>query len=222
LRGSRTGGATIVYDHQWQGPAKRANLKAAAPGWLWLRKRLGPHFFDKVASVELVSGNRQFTAVELAAARVGRVPALPRALELKDVDFNALGYLPDLKRLKNIGDLNVTHAGIRRLGRLKRLERLILDNTSGRSKCGITDESVAFIEYMPRLTKLDLEGSHITDEGLAGIRWPADLRDLDLSGTPITDATSDRDTDIPPPTLPEPLLLATMKAGQAFSPKLRT
>lgn len=179
-------GAEIVYDHQWQGPSKFPKLRASPPGWLWLRKLLGAHYFDKVVSVEIVG--RQFTAAELAAAGKGTALALPRPRELNDTDFKALGHLPDLKQLKIISDLDVTQAGLRQLARLKQLETLILDNTSGRSSGGVTNASLAFVERMPQLTRLYLEGNHVTDDGLAHIRWPAGLSELDLSGTRITDA----------------------------------
>jgi hypothetical protein len=181
-------GARIEYAHRWQGPHKPPK-KAPPPGWSWLRKLLCPHFFDQVVSVELIAGGRLFTAAEEAAVRRGGAAPLPsRLLELTDRDFQALAHLPDLRRLHIVGDFHASEATTRRLGRLKKLETLILDNTSGRSVGGITDGALSFVERMPYLTELYLEGNPITDAGLANVRLPVGLTRLDLSGTRITDA----------------------------------
>lgn len=179
-------GARIDYAHQWQGPLKPRKT-GPPPGWSWLRKLLGPQFFDKVVSVELVAGGRIWTAAEEAALRRGDAIAPPRMLKLSDEDLTALGYLPDLRRLTVVGDFNVTASGVRRLGSLNKLDTLILDNTSGRSRGSITDESLAFIRRMPRLTTLHLEGNPVSDDGLKSVRWPAGLAELDLSGAKISD-----------------------------------
>ena len=181
-------GTRIDYGHEWQGPAKPPK-NAPPPGWQWLRDLLGSHFFDKVVSVELIAGGRLWTAAELAVARRGYAAPLPsRLLELNDYDFAALANLPDLRRLHVVGDFRGSEAAFRRFGRLTKLETLILDNTSGRSAGGVTDGALRFVEHMPNLTELYLEGNPITDAGLADVRWPSGLTDLDLSGTRITDA----------------------------------
>lgn len=180
-------GATINYAHQWQGPSKPPLINASPSGWMWLRRLLGPHYFDTVVNVELVAGDRQFTATQLASARLGHVPRASRPLVLTDADFVALGYLPDLKRLKIIADLDISATGIKSLRRLTRLESLTLDNTSGRSVGGISDDALGFVEWLSLLTSLDLEGHPITDAGLERIVWPAGLVHLNLSGTKMTD-----------------------------------
>ena len=180
-------GATIDYDHLWQGPFKPPK-KTSPPGWVWLRKLLGPHYFDKVVNIELLAGWRSFTASQEAAARKGKVPELPRLLVLTDAEFVALGHLPDLRRLEISGELQATEVGLQSLGHLKRLETLMLNNTSGKSSGGVNDAALVFIERMPLLKSLYLEGNSITDEGVARVRWPPGLVDLDLSGTKITDA----------------------------------
>lgn len=181
-------GATLNYAHKWQGPSKPPLANVSPPGWTWLRRLLGPHYFDTVVNVELVAGNRQFTAAQTASARQGHVPRASRLLLLTDADFTALGHLPDLKRLRIIADLDVSAAGLKDLGRLTRLEMLTLDNTSGKSKGGVTDETLGIIDRLRHLTSLNLEGHPITDAGLAHVRWPAGLVDLNLSGTKISDA----------------------------------
>jgi len=184
-------GGHVDYEHEWQGPFKPPK-KGAAPGWPWLRRllgpRYGPDFFDKVIRVELVAPGRRFTTADGAAARRGGTAPLPSSLlVLTDRDLAALGSLPDLKLLHISADLSATRSGLRRLSRLRKLETLIFDNTSGRSTGGVTDATLAVVERMPYLTSLHLEGNHITDAGLASIRWPAGLIDLNLSGTRITD-----------------------------------
>lgn len=181
-------GAQIDYAHYWQGPMKPPK-KSSPPGWKWLRNLLGPHFFDQVVSVELVAGGRFLTASETAAVRRGGASPLPsRLLELDDRDFGALADLPDLRRLQVVGDFRASQTTLRRLGRLTKLETLILDNTSGRSAGGVTDGALRLVERMPNLAELHLEGNPITDAGLANVHWPPELTDLDLSGTRITDA----------------------------------
>lgn len=180
-------GAKIDYDYDWQGPLKPPK-KASPRGWSWLRDLLGPHFFDKAVNVELMSGWRTFTVVEIAMARKGKALAPPPLLVLTDVELKALGHLPHLRRLYVSGDFAASNTGLRRLAKLTRLEELMLDNTSGKSVGGITDETLSFVERMPALTTLYLEGHAITDAGLATVRWPPGLVDLDLSGTRITDA----------------------------------
>lgn len=185
-------GATIHYEHEWQGPHKPPNPTAQPPGSPWLRRLLGAHYFDTVVNVELVSGDRQLTAVEMALARQGKVPGPPRLLVLTDADFAALGHLPHLRRLKVIADLNVTPAGLRNLESLTRLEMLILDNTSGKATGGVTDDTLRFVNRLPRLSRLDLEGHPITDVALTRIRWPFGLTRLNLSGSKITDTGLER------------------------------
>jgi hypothetical protein len=181
-------GARIDYGHYWQGPMK-APKKTSPPGWKWLRELLGPHFFDKVVSVELVADGHLFTESEEAAARRdGATPLPSRLLEWDDDDFGAIADLPDLRRLQLVGEFRASEAALRRLARLTKLETLILDNASGRSVGGVTDGALK----MPNLTELHLEGNHITDAGLAKVHWPPALTYLDLSGTRITDAGIER------------------------------
>lgn len=177
-------GATVHYAHEWQGHLKPTLAKAPPPRWIWLRQ---PHLFDAVVNVELVSGGRQLTSAQTASARLGPIRRASRPQILTDADFAALGHLPHLIRLMIIADLDITAEGVKNLRRLTRLERLTLDNTSGRVKGGITDDTLGFIGSLPRLTSLDLEGHPITDAGIARVRWPAGLVHLDLSGTKVTD-----------------------------------
>jgi hypothetical protein len=180
-------GAKVDYAYRWQGPDEPPK-KASPPGWSWLRKALGPHFFDEVVSLDLVGGSRPFTSADLAALRSKDATAPPASLlVLTDRDLIALSHLPDLRWLKIVGDMNLTESGLRRLGRLGKLETLIFVDTSGRSTGGMTDATLTAIELMPQLTSLHLEGHHITDAGLANIHWPAGLTELNLSGTRITD-----------------------------------
>lgn len=181
-------GAKIDYDHLWQGPLKPPK-KGPPPGWPWLRRLIGSDFFDKIVNVELMQGHRSLDAIEIERARKGKsTTPPPRPLVLTDADFAALGHLPDLRHLKIVGELNVSQAGLRSLGRLRHLQTLIVDNTSGRSTGGVTDAGLGVIAGIPGLKTLYLEGNPITDAGLAAAHWPAGLTDLDLSDTRITDA----------------------------------
>lgn len=143
---------------------------------------------NKIVNVEWVSGDRQWTAAATALARKGKVPEPLRPLVLTDTHFAALGHLPHLRRLKIIAELDASQAGLRNLARLTSLEAIILDNASGRSTGGVTDDALRFLSRLPRLRTLHLEGNPITDAGLTRLGWPVGLTSLNLSGTKTTDA----------------------------------
>lgn len=98
-------GATINYEHEWQGPSKPPKRNATLRGSTWLRERLGRHYFDTAVNVELVGGNRGLTAIQIAAAQRGEVPALPARVQLTDADLSAISHLRKLRTLKVICDL---------------------------------------------------------------------------------------------------------------------
>lgn len=181
-------GATIHYEHEWQGPSRPPKANAALRGSTWLRERLGRHYFDTVANVELVVGNRSLTAVEIAKAQRGELPTIGPLVELTDADLFAISHLRELRSLKLICDFDASEAGVRSLFRLTKLETLVLDDTSGRSSCPVTDAILPLLDRLSELTELYLEGAKLTDAGLAAARWPPHLQTLGLSGTSITDA----------------------------------
>jgi Leucine-rich repeat (LRR) protein len=82
----------------------------------------------------------------------------------------------------NLVGTSATDATLRYVGRLKGLERLLLDGTS------VTDAGIVHLQRLPDLRKLTLNDTHLTDAGLSHLSGLTRLDQLRLGGTQVTDA----------------------------------
>ena len=100
-----------------------------------------------------------------------------RLADLIGVDY--LGHVTDVWLTASP---NVTDATVRHVGRLTRLKKLRLDQSS------VNDASLAELTGLTSLSSLDLEGTRVSDAGLAHLKSLKNLSRLVIDGTRITDA----------------------------------
>ena len=101
------------------------------------------------------------------------------------------GWLADLIGIDYIGHVTVVwltasqtvnDATIVQVGRLTRLQKLRLDQSS------VSDTDLAHLSTLTALSRLNLEGTRISDAGLAHLKGLTKLSSIDLDGTRVTDA----------------------------------
>jgi len=114
------------------------------------------------------------------------LPALEKAnlVEIDGLTDEALvfvGKLPGLKVL-NLGDGQVTTAGLRPLGGLQDLESLDLGWTKD-----VGDEALPPLAALKNLRVLGLGGTKVTDAGLAALASFPALKEVRLMATAVTD-----------------------------------
>lgn len=120
---------------------------------------------------------------------------LSRLTQLKALDLDALfdlnqfrdevlDYLRELAQLTylNLSGLNISNAGLARVGHLSQLTHLKLAWTQ------ITDAGLAHLSHLTALQRLDLSHTQVTDAGLARLGHLSELTHLNLTGPQITDA----------------------------------
>ncbi|MBI3855102.1 MAG: hypothetical protein HY293_05370 [Planctomycetes bacterium] len=100
---------------------------------------------------------------------------------LTDESLVYVGKIPGLKAL-NLGDAQVSDAGLKHLGGLASLESLDLGWTKD-----VGDAGLPLLAGLPRLKILGLGGTKVTDAGLPALAACASLRELRLPATAVTD-----------------------------------
>ena len=83
----------------------------------------------------------------------------------------------------SIRDGRVSSDGLRPLGPLDRLQRLILAHDTA-----VDDASLAGLPALPRLELLDLQSTGVTDAGLERLETFTSLRVVKVNGTKVTSA----------------------------------
>lgn len=98
-----------------------------------------------------------------------------------DLQFKRLcEVVPERLRCLEVKGSEIRPSGWAPLRRLRHLRHLVM-----RSNWDITDESLKFLEALPRLERLTVSGSGITDDGLAVIGKCPKLSFLALDGTSV-------------------------------------
>jgi len=119
------------------------------------------------------------------------LPALENAnlVECDGLNDESLVFIGKLKGLKslNLGDAQVTSAGLQSLAGLKNLETLDLGWTKD-----VGDAAIPLLARFPNLKVLGLGGTKVTDHGLAGLEACKGLTTLKLAKTKVTPAAIDR------------------------------
>jgi hypothetical protein len=114
------------------------------------------------------------------------LPALEKAdlVEIEGLTDEALvfiGKIPGLKAL-NLGDAQVTNAGLKFLTGLKELESLDLGWTRD-----VGDAGLPLLAKLPKLASLGLGGTKVTDAGLPLLASFKALKEVKLGATAVTD-----------------------------------
>ena len=176
-------GGWVYYDFQYD--LATGGVDQNAESWVpaWLPSRLGDDLFHDVEAISLVYNDD--TGKRLDHAKV-TASALPH-----------LEALPDLKGVY-LDKTQATDEGMRHIGGLKKLEVLMIWDTSEITDVGashlknltklkclhlsnsrISDKSLKTFSQIPRLEDLSLQGSQFSDEGLAYVK---DMRQLKRLG----------------------------------------
>ncbi len=114
------------------------------------------------------------------------LPALEKAnlVEIDGLTDEALvpiGKIAGLKLL-NLGDAQITTAGVKHLAGLRKLESLDLGWTKD-----VGDDALPLLAPLKNLRVLGLGGTKVTDSGLAALAALAALKEVRLGATAVTD-----------------------------------
>lgn len=114
------------------------------------------------------------------------LPALENAnlVECDGLDDTSLVFIGKLTGLKslNLGDAQVTNAGLKALAGLKNLETLDLGFTKD-----VGDAGLALLVKLPNLKVLGLGGTKVTDAGIPLLASFRSLKEVKLGSTAVTD-----------------------------------
>jgi hypothetical protein len=198
-------GGRLSFD--WEGDSLRLSLRAGMPEPGWLRRQLGPGFFEEVAYVSI-----RENADDALMRQVGRLHQLQwLSIEGGNVTDAGLVHIRKLHRLRFVG-LNhaphVTAQGMANLSGLTRLEALWLPTQADDAYLAsiealhalleldlqgtrVTDAGMVHLAALRALTHLNLDDTEITDEGMKYLGQLSGLKQLDLAGTRVTDVGMD-------------------------------
>ena len=119
------------------------------------------------------------------------LPALENAnlVECDGLNDESLAFIGKIKGLKslNLGDAQVTSAGLQALAGLKNLETLDLGWTKD-----VGDPAMPLLARLPNLKVLGLGGTKVTDRGLAVLEACKGLTTVRLAKTKVTPQAIDR------------------------------
>jgi hypothetical protein len=165
-------GGTVYYDWEW----KDGLPMTEEPGWL--RRRLGPGFFEEVARTSI--GEKGDDALMVHIGRLRHLQSL--GICRGNVTHSGLAAIAGLTNLKqlDISHTGITDAGLARVADLTNLETLSLDNTS------ITDAELARVAGLTNLEVLSIENTRITDGGLIHLTGLKRCHTICVSGTKVT------------------------------------
>jgi hypothetical protein len=119
------------------------------------------------------------------------LPALENAnlVECDGLNDESLVFIGKIKGLRslNLGDAQVTGAGLRSLAGLKNLEALDLGWTKD-----VGDSAMPLLARLPNLKVLGLGGTNVTDRGIAVLEGCKGLTTVRLAKTKVTPQAIDR------------------------------
>jgi hypothetical protein len=175
-------GGKIAYSWQWS--KGLPVFPIPKPPWPdWVRRVLGPDFFDTVTYVRL-QGEQCDDASLQGACR------LPSLEELIVVNTNVTDAgAEDLRQLKNLRSLDlrlnrITCRPLRHIGGMSEMRELKLAMTL--SPVPLRDEDRAFLERPTKLEKLMLPSADLTAAWLVYIEELTNLKSLELYDMAIT------------------------------------
>jgi hypothetical protein len=150
----------------------------------WPLQYLGSWYVRMYDRVVLLQAER--TLVDKDIVHVCRLQGLVCLIAPgSEFSGDALGHLPALHDLNTL-DLSscseITEEGMASLARMPRLTRLNL------AAAPVTDASLAHLAKSRTLAELDLSSTHVSDAGLNFMLRVSTLRQLNLAATRVTDA----------------------------------
>lgn len=165
-------GGNVVYD--WESNDSRPR------GPMWLRRAIGPDYFDTVVGVE-ANTSKADDALMVQISQLTKVRFLHiQGVSITDAGLAHLASLRELRTL-HLRASNVSGSGLSSLVDLPEFHNLLMGGTP------ITDESLAHVERLVRLRNLGLLKTHISDKGMEHIARMRSLQKLWLGDTQIGD-----------------------------------
>jgi len=172
-------GGSVRYEHE-RDQRGRPIRDAALPGPPWLRRWLGPEFFQEVVDVQL--DGKAVSDEDLRP--IGKLRKL-EGLHLNETKVGDAGLLAirNCRRLRSLGlwESKVTDDGMRHLQGLRHLNSLVLTGTS------VSDSGLVHVRALPRLQILSLGRTRVTSQGVAELHHHPTLTHLFLNETGIDD-----------------------------------
>jgi hypothetical protein len=177
-------GGSVSYDFQYaDGEANGKLLKnPQPPGWSWLRRLIGPEYFQDVVRASL--DKKQVNDDDLRL--IGKLTRLNTlGLNHTGVSDAGLKHLDELKRLCSLGlaETQITGAGLRVVSHFDNLDTLILQDASR-----IDDDCIQHVKSLTHLETLNLGGTSVSSTGVSQLAALNNLRWLYLSDTSVDDA----------------------------------
>lgn len=195
-------GGRVTYDWQLATHGLVAQ-QPQPPGPAWLRKLIGPHYFDTVVGVDishtLVHGSPE--KFEPFRAPLQQLPRLKRLQvfwqQLDDADYAAIGLLRGLKELTLV-KMELSEAGARQIARLTNLRDLSLHDDIVPAAALVEIKGLTKLESMSVYCRHEdraangasiwnLEKYAIRDDALASLPTLTSLKSLSLTFTQISD-----------------------------------
>jgi Leucine Rich repeats (2 copies)/Leucine Rich repeat len=175
-------GGSVFYDWEWRNGKSTQGCDPWAPRWLV--KLMGVDYFGHVT---LVIFSDSSTATDATIEQVACLTQLEELvhdqLPVGDQGVIRLMGLGDLNRfVLDLSDTEVSDDGLAHLKGLTRLTHLDLSGTR------VTDRGLARLKGLTKLTHLNLSRTRVTDAGLANVTGVKSLSSLSLDGCQVTDA----------------------------------
>ena len=174
-------GGKVQFAHEVVAMRNRSRPKQpVVPGPPWLRRWLGPEFFDTVVWVRLA--NTAVTDEDLRlVAKLDRMEFL--ALNSTSISDAGLFELRHCRRLKSLSlsETRVTGDGLRHLANMPDLAGLSFWKTS------VGDEGLYHLRGNRSLVSLELSETQVTSQGIRHLRKCDSLDHLGLSDTAVDD-----------------------------------
>lgn len=155
-------GGTVMFNHHEQGP--RSWSSAGKPrGPAWLRKAIGPEYFDRAVYVGLFRTPADDSWID-AVNQLGTVKTLLLSGDnVDDATLERLAPSTALLELHLTGS-RVTDQGLGQLAKFPHLRWLVLNNTK------VSDAGLKTLVSLDELEELNLRSTSVTDEGVATLK----------------------------------------------------
>jgi hypothetical protein len=174
-------GGEVVYGYQYISATGKPDPKAESWAPRWLIEALGEDFLHNVVSVSIIRDPQ--AGIEVTDDLLAQFDALPRlqglylhASGISDAGLEHLGRLSRLEFLLLWKAPSISDRGVQRLAPLTKLKWIQITDSQ------IGDESLRVLAGLPQLESLSCNG-RFSDAGLAFLRNKTELRDLWLGGS---------------------------------------
>jgi hypothetical protein len=172
-------GGGVNYDWEFDDEG-RPLRDSTPPGWPWLRRLIGPEYFQEVVTVNL-TGTSATDADMGLIGKLRHVGTLSlHGTEVSDAGLRELRYIAEL-RYFGLAATKVTDDGLQCLARCKRLQDLNLEKTP------VGDEGMDHIAGLDDLSYLSLARTKVTSRGLLRIAGLPKLQQLCIDDTAVDD-----------------------------------